>query len=304
MKLQQLEYFCSVAEEGSFSGASRVLHVAQPPISRQIALLEEELRTQLFIRGNKGVKLTQTGQRLYQESHILMQNINEIASKIRGIDQGVLGELKIGTVFSVTPYALESVKYYLSKYPKVELKIDIDTPQNLLEKLRKGTLQVIFIRGGASGQYGFHDKVLGEDPLELILTKELDPVPEMDEVPIEALKNVPFCLLRGDDIWGYGNYLIDECLKNGFQPNVVCQCYSTHIAVQMVVRKFGIGFMPRSIIETVPGSGVYSKSIHGLNAASSSLMLWNEYTMRSSCGKLFVEMVEMNDALLRGDNTQ
>ena len=61
MKLQQLEYFCAVAEEGSISGASRRLHVAQPPVSRQIALLEDELGTALFIRGSKGVRLTQAG---------------------------------------------------------------------------------------------------------------------------------------------------------------------------------------------------------------------------------------------------
>ena len=53
MKLRQLEYFCAVAEEKSISAAARELHVAQPPISRQIAQLEEELGVQLFLRGSK-----------------------------------------------------------------------------------------------------------------------------------------------------------------------------------------------------------------------------------------------------------
>ena len=55
MKLRQLEYFCAVAEEKSISAAARELHVAQPPISRQIAQLEEELGVQLFLRGSKGM---------------------------------------------------------------------------------------------------------------------------------------------------------------------------------------------------------------------------------------------------------
>ena len=50
MKIRQLEYFCAVAEEKSISAAARELHVAQPPISRQIAQLEEELGVQLFLR--------------------------------------------------------------------------------------------------------------------------------------------------------------------------------------------------------------------------------------------------------------
>ena len=51
MTIRQLEYFCATAEEGSVSAAARKLHVAQPPISRQIALLEEEFGTALFRRG-------------------------------------------------------------------------------------------------------------------------------------------------------------------------------------------------------------------------------------------------------------
>ena len=66
MKLRQLEYFCAVAEEKSISAAARELHVAQPPISRQIAQLEEELGVQLFLRGSKGMSLTDAGQSLYQ----------------------------------------------------------------------------------------------------------------------------------------------------------------------------------------------------------------------------------------------
>ena len=54
MNFKQLEYFAAVAEEGSISGASRALHVAQPPISRQLALLEDELGVTLFLRTNRG----------------------------------------------------------------------------------------------------------------------------------------------------------------------------------------------------------------------------------------------------------
>ena len=66
MTIRQLEYFCAVVEEGSVSAASRKLHVAQPPMSRQIALLEQELGVTLFRRGNKGMLLTEAGESLYQ----------------------------------------------------------------------------------------------------------------------------------------------------------------------------------------------------------------------------------------------
>ena len=290
MKLQQLEYFCAVAEEGSISGASRRLHVAQPPVSRQIALLEDELGTALFLRGSKGVRLTQAGQSLYQESRMLMQGMENMVTNIKNIDQGIMGTLKIGIIYSVVPYAMDYLRRYHERYPKVDLRVDIGTPQQLIEQLRQGSLHAIFIRSGATGQYGFNEYILSEDPLELITTKELDPAPEKDTIPIEMLRDAPFCLLRSDDIWGYSNFLSDECLRHGFRPRIVCQCYSTHIAVQMILAGFGMSFLPRSITATVPGSGLYSKPIEGLTAMSSSILVWNENTFMSHCGRLFVEL--------------
>ena len=290
MKLQQLEYFCAVAEEGSISGASRRLHVAQPPVSRQIALLEDELGTALFVRGSKGVRLTQAGQSLYQESRMLMQGMDNMVTNIKNIEQGIMGTLKIGIIYSVVPYAMDYLRKYRERYPMVDLRVDIDTPQQLIEQLRHGNLHAIFIRSGVTGQYGFNERILSEDPLELITTKELDPAPERDSIPIELLKDAPFCLLRSDDIWGYSNYLSDECLRHGFRPRIVCQCYSTHIAVQMILAGFGMSFLPRSITATVPGSGLYSKPIEGLDARSSSILVWNESTFMSHCGRLFVEL--------------
>ncbi|MBQ6622610.1 MAG: LysR family transcriptional regulator [Mogibacterium sp.] len=290
MKLQQLEYFCAVAEEGSISAASRKLHVAQPPVSRQMALLENELETPLFIRGNKGILLTQAGQQLYQESRVLMQGMESMVSNIRNVSRGIMGTLWIGLLYSAAPYALPYLKRYHDLYPDVDLRVNIDTPQNLTDELRRGRLHVIFIRSGATGQYGFSERIIGEDPLELIMTRELDPAPDSPDIPVELLKDRPFCLLRSDDIWGYSNYLSVECLRNGFRPRVVCQCYSTHVAVQMILAGFGMSYLPRSIVDTVPGSGLYSKPIRGLQPVSSSMLVWNENTYMSRCGRLFVNL--------------
>ena len=84
MKLRQLEYFCAVAEEKSISAAARELHVAQPPISRQIAQLEEELGVQLFLRGSKGMALTDAGQSLYQQTQQVFQDIRRVEYAQRG----------------------------------------------------------------------------------------------------------------------------------------------------------------------------------------------------------------------------
>jgi LysR family nitrogen assimilation transcriptional regulator len=68
MDLKQLEYFLRVEECGSFSAAAALLHIAQPSLSRQIRLLELELRQSLFIRHGRGVIVTEAGKLLAEQA--------------------------------------------------------------------------------------------------------------------------------------------------------------------------------------------------------------------------------------------
>ena len=81
-----------------------------------------------------------------------------------------------------------------------------------------------------------------------------------------------------------------ECLKRGFRPHVVCQCQSTHIAAHMILAGMGISFLPRSIVDTLPDSGLFSKPVVGLRPISTSVLVWEERTSLSPCGKLFIEL--------------
>jgi LysR family transcriptional regulator, nitrogen assimilation regulatory protein len=75
MNLKQLEYFVSVAELGSFSKAAVVLDIAQPALSRQVRALEIDLRETLLLRNGRGVTLTQAGQRLFEHSVAILQQV-------------------------------------------------------------------------------------------------------------------------------------------------------------------------------------------------------------------------------------
>lgn len=287
VKIRQLEYFCAVAEEKSISAAARKLHVAQPPISRQISLLEHELGAALFLRGNKGMTLTEAGESLYQQSQQFIDSMEQIAGNVRALGTGVRGTVRIGVIYSTIPYAMEHIRRYHEKYPQVELYIRLGSPQDLIADLNRGDLSALFLRSGSAELSGLHERIIAEDDLGLIMTWQTDPAPGLHDVPIELLHDVPLCLLRDDDLWRYDEYLLRECQRNGFSPHIVCHCYDTPMAMQMVRAGFGVSFLPRSIVETQPGSGIYAKSVRGISAKSYSVLAWSDGAYRSKAAQLF-----------------
>ena len=296
MNLKQLEYFSAVAEAKSISLAARNLHVAQPPISRQLALLEDELGVCLFLRTNKGVELTEAGRGLYRQSQNLFQDMRTIVDSVRDINAGMRGLLKIGMIYSNISIALQYLKEFRAQYPQVELYVRLGSPGDLLEDLNKGDLHLLFLRSSSERGSGLHERILGEDPLELVMIRELDPAPDQASVPLEALKGVPMCLLRSDDLWGYSNYLIKECQRQGFTPNTTFRCYDTPMAMQLVQAGFGVSYLPRSIVETQPHSGLYTKPIQGISVLSYPTLVWSSNLYYASCVKRFLAMFEGEDA--------
>ena len=290
MNFKQLEYFSAVAEAKSISMAARNLHIAQPPVSRQIALLEDELGVCLFLRNNKGIELTEAGRTLFQQTQEMFQNLRDMVDSVRDVDAGMRGQLKIGIVYSDIPVVMAHLRQYHEQYPQVEFYIRLGTPNDLLDDLNRGQLHILFLRSQTEAIAGLREKTLGEDPLELVMNKETDPAPDLKEIPVEALEGVPMCLLRSDDLWGYSNYLSHECQRKGFTPNTVCQCYDTPMAIQMVQAGFGVSFLPRSIVDNLPNSNIYSKPVKGLDAKSYPMLVWSDSMYHSKCVQQFITM--------------
>ncbi len=288
MNFKQLEYFAAVAKAGSISGASRELHVAQPPVSRQLALLEDELGATLFLRTNKGVELTEAGRCLYQQCQKMFQNLRTMADAVRDVDAGLRGQLKLGAIYSDVQIATDLLKEYHRQFPQVELYVRLGSPRDLLDDLNRGELHVLFLRSQSERSLGLKELVLGEDPLELVMRPETDPAPGQDAVPIQALRGVPMCLLRGDDLWGYSRDLLEECRRAGFTPNVVCHCYDTPMEMQMVQAGFGVGFLPRSIVSAHRGSPVYSKPVLEFSAKSYPILVWQNDPYQTGCVRRFI----------------
>lgn len=292
MTLKQLEYFCAVAQSRNISQASRQVFVAQPSLSRQISLLEEELGVPLLNRTNRGIELTAAGQRLYQHSLDLFSDIQRIREDIQGSDSGLRGHLSVGSVYSNMPLLTQKLRLFRQMYPEIHIYVRLGSPEELIEDLRQHRLHLLLLRKSGADLSEFNVQTLREDPLELITSRQLDPAPELTEVPLQALRGAPMCMLRADDAWGYGEYLSGRCQQAGFDLNVVCQCYDTPMIMQLVQAGIGSSFQPRSIAQTLQNPGVYAKPVQGLRVASYPCLVWQAGGYVSACIRSFLPLFE------------
>ncbi len=144
MDLRQLEMFRTVAETSSFTRAGEKLHVSHSAISRQVKLLEDELRVLLFARANKRVTLTEPGTALLTHVDAIFNQVEMATQSVHQISMKVDRQLNLGTATTMLDFFLPPVfEEFKRKYPRVDVHIKTGPWQLLLEAIRAGTVDLI-----------------------------------------------------------------------------------------------------------------------------------------------------------------
>lgn len=147
MELRHLHYFVVVAEELHFRRAAERLHIAQPSVSQQIRRLEDELGVRLFERNRRGVTLTAAGNALLDEARATLAQAARAAERARAVGAGERGRLRVNLTRSLTGgLAGEIVDAFRARYPSVDLELDVGQTSIHAEQLRRGTIDVAFVR--------------------------------------------------------------------------------------------------------------------------------------------------------------
>jgi len=147
MDLRQMRYFLAVAEEGNLNRAAERLHMAQPPLTRQIRALEEELGTALFVRTPKGMDLTEAGAALLDEVPNLLALAARARERTLRAGQGLAGRLDVGIfgsgVLDVIPRMLAR---FHAERPEVRIVLHTQTKAEQIAALRERRIAIGFNR--------------------------------------------------------------------------------------------------------------------------------------------------------------
>ncbi|HAS89243.1 MAG TPA: LysR family transcriptional regulator [Desulfovibrio sp.] len=146
MRMRQLRYFKAVAEELHFGKAAEKLHIQQPPLSRQIQNMEEELDVKLFKRTNRKVELTAEGSYLLEEAKKMLAIMDRTKITLQAMGDGTAGKLKISFIYlALSSNFPQIVGDFIKDYPDVDVSMHDENTYFQVNAVKEGTRHVGFV---------------------------------------------------------------------------------------------------------------------------------------------------------------
>lgn len=243
MELRHLRYFKALAETLNFTRAAERLHMAQPPLSRQIGQLEEELGTLLVERG-RPLRLTEAGRYFHEQTGTLLQQLEQIAATTRRIGQGQRHWLGIGFAPSTLYGLLPELTRELRRDAELQLDLVEMTTVQQVEALKAGRIDIGFGRIRIDDP-AIEQRVLYEDPLVAVLPRGhalCGTTPSLAQLAGE-----PFVLYPATPRPSYADHVLALFAHHGLSVKVGQWSNELQTALGLVAAGLGVTLAPASV---------------------------------------------------------
>ena len=258
MELRHLRYFSTVATELHFGRAAEKLHIAQPPLSKQIQDLEAELGFELFTRTKRSVVLTPAGKEFLIEVERIFQQLDRAIDIGRKTSRGELGQISIGFVGSATYNILPvMLQQFRDRYPNVRIELHELTTDRQLIWLREGRIDLGLIRPPIVDR-DLVSQVIFQESLVIALPIG-HTLASVDAIDLKLLATEPFILFPRQLAPGLYDPIIAICQAAGFSPQVVQECIQMQTIVSLVSANMGVSILPASIQEAQRQGVIYKQ---------------------------------------------
>lgn len=284
MDIKQLKYFLTIAEEGQITSAAKKLNMAQPPLSQQLKLLEEELGVKLVERGSRHLKLTDTGKILMNRARQILELTNSAVKEVKDFSKGLQGTLSIGTVSSSGATLLnERVLEFNKEYSGIKFEIYEGNTFTLIDLLNKGIIEVGIVRTPFNA-LNFECKYAKNEPMIVAIPKEYYLEPTQDTISVSELKNKSLIIYRR-----FEQLICETCMEYGFEPEIFCKCDDARTALLWANAGAGIAIVPKSAFELAANSNLLYKEIESEKLRTKIAAIWVKDRYISPLALKFIE---------------
>ncbi len=200
MDIRVLKYFLAVAREENITRAAELLHITQPTLSRQLAKLEDDLGTQLFLRGKNGITLTDEGLLLRRRAEELVELADKTERELAAHEETVAGEITIGSgelaVVQLLPEIFSSFK---KKYPNVTFDLYTGNADQIKQRLDNGLTDIgILLEPVEIEKYDFIRFNVPER--WVVVMRADDPLAKKESITIKELVDLPLIFVKRQSI--------------------------------------------------------------------------------------------------------
>ncbi|MFT8322284.1 MAG: LysR family transcriptional regulator [Bacillus sp. (in: firmicutes)] len=303
MDIRQLRYFLAIAKEGQITRAAKKLNMEQPPLSRQLKLIEEELGVTLFDRDGRQMKLTEAGMIFQVKAEGIIHQLNETITEMKDIDQGIQGMLSIGSVFTCVSLLPEKIASFREHYPRITFKILEGDHSILGEYLENRNIELVVTRLPFESNYDsnrYSILPLPSDPFVLVVPKKQDWRPAQSSFLLEDLADIPIIALKSDKTIQLHEKIVNECRRLGFEPNIICECSSVAITMALVAEGIGATIFPKSVLSSFQIPDIELFDMPDITVQSDVGIVWLKNRYLSKSAKHFIELFgqQVDDSLL------
>ena len=246
MDLRQLRYFVAVARERNFTRAAEQLNIAQPPLSRQIQLLEEELGVVLITRKSRPVKLTDAGRLLYEQALQVLGRVDQMKDATRRVGMNRNRVLSIGFVASTLYGGLPVlVRKLRQDAPELDIQLLEMLSIQQVAALKEGRIDIGFGRMRHNDPNVFATTLREE---RLVVALPLDSVLAQDEGPIRlsVIADQRLIVYPKEPRPSYADQVLSLLQEEEIRPRDVLEVREIQTALGLVAADSGICIIPSS----------------------------------------------------------
>lgn len=285
LDLKKLQYFLTVAEEGHITKAAKILNIAQPPLSHQLKVLEQELGVQLMQKVGRNIQLTEAGHTLRTRGQQILELVKTVEKELQDVYKGETGTLSIGSATSWgATFLSEQISEYSLRYPNIQFRICEDVSHNIASLLADGVIELGIILSPFDTLL-YESIPLPAEPMMAVMTSKWDDQPTRQDTSLAELAKKPLIIHRRSE------RLLAYYQEHRLEPKVVCLHDDVRSMLLLANTGLGVAIVSKTITRLMSGDNLIYKEITKPVSRLTPYIIWMRNRSLSAAARNFVKMI-------------